>query len=557
MYQPLAAILNEKQKTSLKTKNLNNIFKIITIILLIVSLNAQSQSNFNYELSLVPVSVNNLPGLHSYAFAQHQGKWLIIGGRKDGLHARQPFNAFPESQNNTEMYVVDVPNNQTWSASVNSLPTGIKEQLQSTNMNFYQDSVSLYIIGGYGFSPSANNHITYPYLTSVDVSGLMNAIENGQPITAYFKQIQDDNFAVTGGHLKKLNGQFYLVGGHRFDGRYNPMGNPTYTQAYTNQIRKFSIDNSGLQLSCNNYSAITDAIHLRRRDYNLLPQIFPNGEQGLTISSGVFQINADLPFLYPVDITADGHTPITDFNQYLSNYHSPVLCMYDSLDNNMHSIFFGGMSRYYYRDGNLIQDDLVPFVKTISRVTRDSEGKLTEYQMPIEMPSLKGSSAEFIPNLDLPHYSNKIFKTNEITQNTFMAGHIYGGISSPSLNPFASNQTHTTAADNTIYEVWLTATPVSINEFEIDGNNPYDVTVFPNPFNNSFSVKFNANRPVKAGYFISNSLGQIVKDTSNESFRSGENTLNIEIEEKLSSGQYFITFVFDSKFYVTKKIVKK
>ncbi len=82
---------------------------------------------------------------------------------------------------------------------------------------------------------------------------------------------------------------FYLVGGHLFDGKYNPMGNPTYIQEYTNQIRKFAIDNSGSQLSYHNYSAITDPVHLRRRDYNLLPQIFPNGEQGgLTVSSGGF-----------------------------------------------------------------------------------------------------------------------------------------------------------------------------------------------------------------------------------------------------------------------------
>ncbi len=536
---------------------MKGIFQIITILLFILSMKAQSQSNFNYALSLVPVTVDHLPGLHSYAYAQHQGKWLIIGGRKDGLHARQPSNAFPESQNNTDMYVVDVPNNQIWSASVNSLPTGIKEQLQSTNMNFYQDGDSLYIIGGYGFSPSANDHITYPYLTSVHVSELMNAIQSNQPIASYFKQIEDPIFAVTGGHLKKLNGEFYLVGGHRFDGRYNPRGNPSYTQSYTNQIRIFSIDNSGTQLSYNNYSAITDAVHLRRRDYNLLPQIFPNGEQGLTISSGVFQINADLPFLYPVDITADGHTPITTFNQYLSNYHSPVLCMYDSAENNMHSIFFGGMSRYYYENGNLIQDDLVPFVKTISRLTRDKKGNLTEYQMPTEMPNLKGASAEFIPNLDLPHYSNKVLKADRITQTAFMAGHIFGGISSPTLNPFANNQTNTTAADPTVYEVWLTAIPAAVNEFEIDGNNPYHVTVFPNPFNHLVSVNFVVNQTVKVSGFITDITGQIVKRISNESFHKGENTLNSEMDENLSAGQYFITLVFDNKYYVTKKIVKK
>ena len=157
-----------------------------------------SQSNFNYEVSLVPVTISNLPGLHSYAYAQHNGKWLIIGGRKDGLHARQPFNAFPASQNNTEIYVVDVVTNQVWTSSVNSLPTGLKEQLQSTNMNFYQESNSLFIAGGYGFSATANDHITYPYLTAINISGLMEAIENNQHINTFFKQIENNVFKVTG-----------------------------------------------------------------------------------------------------------------------------------------------------------------------------------------------------------------------------------------------------------------------------------------------------------------------------------------------------------------------
>jgi hypothetical protein len=42
-------------------------------------------------------------------------------------------------------------------------------------------------------------------------------------------------------------------------------------------------------LSISNYQTVTDAVHLHRRDYNLLPQVFPNGELGYTISSGVFK----------------------------------------------------------------------------------------------------------------------------------------------------------------------------------------------------------------------------------------------------------------------------
>jgi hypothetical protein len=531
-------------------------FKII-VLLIVLSSFLKAQSNFDYSVSLVPVAVSNLPGLHSYAYAQSQGKWLIIGGRKDGLHARQPFNAFPTSQNNTDIYVVDVQNNQLWSASVNSLPTGIAEQLQSTNMNFYQDDDSLYVIGGYGFSVSSNNHITYPNLTSIVISDLINAIQNNQPIDSYFKQIQDNRFAITGGHLKKMGNLFYLVGGHRFDGRYNPMGNPTYTQTYSNQIRKFSIDNSGTQLSYQNYTEITDPVHLRRRDYNLLPQIFPNGEHGLTISSGVFQINADLPFLYPVDIRDSSYYPITTFNQYLSNYHCPVACLYDSSANNMHSIFFGGISQYYYQNGTLIQDNQVPFVKTISRLTRDANSNLTEYQLPVEMPSLKGAGAEFITNLNLPHYSNKVIRLNNINQNNFMIGHILGGIQSSSLNPFSNNQTNNTSADNTIYEVWLTLNPLSNAAYEIDGSNPFDISVSPNPFEQDFNISFITDKQVKMYYFITDAVGQIIYKSEEREYNVSEHFININSENLGQKRNLTITTVFDNLHYVSKKLIKK
>ncbi len=430
-----------------------------------------AQDAFDYDLQITPVFIPDLPGLHSYAFAQHDNKWLIIGGRTDGLHARQPFNAFPQAHNNTNIYVIDVYEQNFWTASINSLPAAIKEQLQSTNMNFYQDADTLYFIGGYAYSATEDDHITFTKLTSIYVSGLMNAVINGQSILPFFKQISDDVFAVTGGQLGKIAETYYLVGGHRFDGRYNPFGFPTYTQTYTNQIRKFTINNSGDQLSFDNYEAITDTVHLRRRDYNLLPQIFPDGSHGYTISSGVFQPVTDLPFLYPVDINEDGYTPVPDFNQYLSNYHSAKVCLYDSVHNQMHAMFFGGMSQFYYQNGELIQDDLVPFVRTISRLTRYADGSLQELLLPVEMPALQGASAEFIFNPMLPHYSSKILKLSAITSDTLLIGHIYGGIQSPLLNPFFSNQTSLTWADTTIFAVRLIKqTQLILGDSNCDGN---------------------------------------------------------------------------------------
>lgn len=515
-----------------------------------------SQSTFDYQVQLNPISIPNFPGIHSYAFAQHEGKWLILGGRVDGIHARQPFNAFPSSNNNTNIYVVDVLASQVWSVSVNVLPTTLQEQLQATNFNFYQDEDTLYIIGGYAFSATANDHITFNKMTSIDVSGLINSVINGTSVLQHFKQMTDTNFAITGGQLGKINNTFYLIGGHRFDGRYNPMNNPTFTQTYSNQIRKFSIDNSGTQLSISNYEAITDAVHLHRRDYNLLPQIFPDGSQGYTISSGVFQINVDLPFLYPVDIKPEGYFPQTTFNQYLSNYHSAKSCLYDATENRMHNLFFGGISQYYYNGTTLVQDNNVPFVNTISRTTRFADGSLQEYQLPETMPALKGASAEFTPNKSLPHYSNEVIKLSEITADEFVIGHIVGGLTSPSANPFSVNNTSTTSANATVYEVKLIKNlPLGVQP--IEGKNPFSMTVSPNPTDSStVRINFKMAYATNIDYFVSTMEGKIVLDGEIEDTTQGENSMNFELDG-ISNQTVIITFIFDNKFYVSKKVIVK
>jgi len=514
-----------------------------------------AQDVFEYRLQLNPKTINGLPGLHSFALAQHNNKWLIIGGRKDGLHARQPFNAFPQSNNNTNLYVVDVMSNQVWTASVNTLPTSIAEQLQSTNMNFIQNEDTLYFMGGYAYSPTNADHITFPYLTTIDVPQTINAIVQGQNFSPYVKQIYDERFALCGGHAAKFGNTLAIVGGHRFDGRYNPMGNPTYVQTYSNQVRKFQIDNSGATPRVVSYSAITDAVHLHRRDYNLLPQIFPMDRSfGYTISSGVFQPTVDLPYLYPVDVFENSINAITTFNQYLSNYHSAKSFLYDSINNQMHNIFFGGMSQYYYQNGSLIQDNQVPFVKTISRLSRYSDGSFAEYQMPLEMPALKGSSAEFVVNESLPRLFHEIIHLSKITSDSFVIGHIVGGIYSPTLNPFSNNTTTSTSADNTVYEVVLIRNTQS-GSIKIDGSNPYTISVSPNPATTNLQVEFYLNKKVDVQYFLHDAKGNVLKEATINNLKIGKNKHNIPIPDNITGQLVYITFVFEGKFYTNKKVI--
>lgn len=534
----------------MKTLLLSITFSLLTIA------NTFSQDSFNYRVELEPITIPGLIGVHSYAYAQSNGKWLIIGGRLDGVHARQPFNAFPENQNNTDVFVIDVNTQEIWSSSVNVLSTGIQEQLQSTNMNFYQNADTLYFIGGYAFSQTAQDHITFPSITTIEVSSVIQAVINNNDITPYFKQAENQNFAISGGQMGKLDGKLMIVGGHRFDGRYNPMGNPTYVQTYTNSIRSFEVDNSGIEPTISNYSEVIDPVHLHRRDYNLLPQIYPDGTHGYMISSGVFQPTVDLPFLYPVDITSNGYTPNTSFNQYLCNYHGAKVAIHDEDNNQMHNLFFGGISQYYYENGTLIQDDEVPFVKTISKVSRYSDSSLIETKLDAEMPALKGAGAEFILNEDLPHHNSKVIKLNESHSDTILIGHILGGILSPSLNPFSNNETNTTSADASIYAVKLIYDE-SLKTAEIDGKNPNELKVYPNPTKNKINVELSIESANKVEYFLTGSQGNIIDQGEFNNPQSGINKFKIKLDPTLEPQTILLTVIVDNVYFLTKKVIKQ
>ncbi len=300
---------------------MKNFYFLIALLAFSFSSGAQILNPEEFNIELEPMTITNTPGIHSYSWGiTDDGKWIIIGGRIDGLHRRQPWAAFLEADNNKYVFVIDPVNEQTWSSDLSALSPSMYEQLQSTNQEFYQRDTTLYIFGGYGFSTTNNDHITYPNLTAIDVNGLADAVINSQSIIPFFRQITDSRFKVTGGQIGYLDSTFYLVGGQLFDGAYNPMGptmGPGFTQIYSDEIRTFKIDDDGTTMNVVDYFAFNDSTNLHRRDYNMSKQIFPNGDTGFTAFSGVFDVN-DMPFLNSVDITTGTYTVNNSFNQYLS-----------------------------------------------------------------------------------------------------------------------------------------------------------------------------------------------------------------------------------------------
>ncbi|AUC81428.1 T9SS type A sorting domain-containing protein [Lacinutrix sp. Bg11-31] len=529
------------------------------ILLFCLVLTNESIAQDQFIVQIEPLTIPNAPNVHSFSWGQtSDGKWIIIGGRTEGLHQRQPFAAFQENDNNKNVYVIDPVTNQTWSTTISTLQASMFEQLQSTNQEFVQRGNTLYVIGGYGFSTTQNDHITYNKLTAIDVDGLANAVINSTSIISFFRQISNTNLAVTGGQLGILNNVFYLCGGQYFEGRYNPTGpgnGPGFIQNYTDEIRTFEINDDGTNLSIINYSAQNDTNNLHRRDYNMSPQIFPNGTEGFTMFSGVFQHTANLPWLNTVDVTASGFTVNNTFNQYLSQYHSAKIPIYDTSNNIMHTLFFGGMSQYKLdTNNNLIQDDNVPFVKTISKVSRFSDGTMSESSLGIEMPTLLGTGAEFIPLNNSSNYlTNEILDINNLQEGITLVGYIFGGIESTQENIFFINDGTQSSASNLAFKVFINKTSLSVDEVTLNPSNIYNLKVYPNPSNGIFYVDVFIPNIEKSTLDLYDMLGKKIKSIILTK-SIGLQTSQIDLS-KVASGDYLLIFKNNTNI-IEKKVLK-
>lgn len=510
-----------------------------------------------FQVYLEPFQISGLGGLQSYTYGQSGGKWLILGGRLDGLHRRQPFASFDIAGHNNQIWVIDPGAQMKWSAPLTSLPVALQEQLSSTNMEFHQEGDYLYIVGGYGYSNTAGDHKTYDNFTAVNVPAVIAAIQNGTSFTSHFRQLSDPDFAVTGGYLEQIGSTFYLVGGQKFDGRYNPMNGPSFTQEYTNQIRKFTVEDDGTNLVVTFFPPDTDTAHLHRRDYNVIPQIMPDGQEGLTAFSGVFQTVADIPYLNCVNIIDGSYSVNDSFSQYYNHYHCAHLPLYSASSNEMHNLFFGGIAQYYDSLGVLVQDNDVPFVKTIARVTRNANGLMSEHKLPVEMPALLGASAELIPLEGIDTYDNGVIRLDNLLQDTTLVGYIYGGIESSAGNIFWINDGTQSQTSTTLYKVYiLKSSPNSIDDLNEQSVGMLQLQVYPNPNQGELFVKFNLDKAETVNLTLSDTAGRTILQETLTDTESGENIFGIQPGTKTISGIYFIT-ISTQKESASQKIVIK
>ena len=519
-------------------------YKITLVLILSLTICNQVIAQNAINISLSAINIENLDGRQSFAVGQANGKWLIIGGRTDGLHRRQPFASFDTNGQPNELLVIDPVSKQKWTANLSILPIAIQEALKATNIDFIQNNNQLYLIGGYGYSNTLGDHTTFNTLTAIAVSETIAAIVSNNNYSNYIRQTSNSIFQNTGGQLEKINDSYYLIGGQDFQGRYNPMGpthGPGFTQIYSNQIRKFNILDNGTLLGVNNISIITDSVNLHRRDYNALPQILPNLSQGITAYSGVFQQNVDLPYLNAVTIDSLSYVVNNNFNQYYNHYHCANIPLYSASKNEMHALFFGGIAQYYDSLGILVQDNNVPFVKTIARVTRDVNGTLAEYKLPIEMPALLGAGAEFIYRDNLPVYTNGVIKMDELSADSTVLGYIYGGINSSAKNIFWINDGSQSASSANIYKVTLHRKALTgIDHLNSQSMGTIKLMVYPNPNTGIFIAQYHLIKPTDVKITLSNVNGKIIDEQILINQQIGAQVFERKIKHLENGGVYFI-----------------
>lgn len=435
------------------------------------------QLQFSVQVGLADFSLPN--GLHSYAQAVYQGKWLFLAGRTNGLHGfSDGNNNFPPSTQNKVVYVVDPVSKTVFSRSLNDPSSGLSQLeidlLSVTSPQSYYIGPTLYITGGYGVESATGLFSTKNCLSAIDIPGLMHWVIASSPsetAAQHIRQLFHPVFQVTGGYMTKIrDNPTLLVFGQNFAGYYHSDSNGFYTE----QVRRFNIIDDGVNLGVQVLPSRPSHRQepFRRRDLNVVPVIHKKGgryRQQLIAFSGVFTIKGGI-WTVPVVISSSGKCEMKSsyltetFKQGMNNYACPTVGLFSKNNGATYTIFLGGISYGYFEGGEFQTDPEIPFINQITTVKYDQEGNFSQYLMDAEYPVilstqsnpgnplLFGAGAQFIPANENIFYGNGVINLDVLKEPT-VVGYVVGGIQSTLPN---TNGPSDSAASPYIFKVTIT-----------------------------------------------------------------------------------------------------
>jgi hypothetical protein len=428
------------------------------------------------QTSLQTVPINfPLPALQSPVAAMYDGKWILFGGRKSGLHTmNNDPPAFSNRQVNDSIWVID-PVNQISQGVL--LPARYFRYLTASSQQYFQDGETLYVMGGFTFSDSTSNvsNWTSDFFHEINLPNLIEYVTTqgqspslDQVIT---KEIEDPFLQLTGGEMFLNNGNFYLVGGQNYIGAYIPGNNGIYSSS----VRKFRISQSGSDWVLSDTLTLRDTVNLHRRDYNLAEVIVSSPDSlAAVVYGGVFTKNG-LGYRSPIYLSglASGVPRVTvdrqalqKVNLYSSAKVQSIMAFGDYRINRI-SLLGGITYMAYDPDSNAIVVpefiNALPFSNLISSYYTDGEDQTIELvQLPPNelMPGYLGSNAIFFPLPELLYGNSisiidldKVFPDPVI--GPVLVGYFYGGIESPVPNTSTPGGNYTTKTNSKLYGVYF------------------------------------------------------------------------------------------------------
>ncbi len=408
----------------------------------------------------LPSNSSDSYGIQSFVSAIYKGKWLLLGGRTNGLHGfGDSDDNFPPRLQNTNVYVVDPKKGKVSVRSLKSSSAGLNQfqidALSATASQYYQVGSTLYVVGGYGIDSASGQFNTKSTLTAIDVPSMMDWVEseNSKKSAAdSIRQTSHPLLQVTGGDLTQENPHqpFLLIFGQNFPGFYYNSSNGLYTE----QVRAFQIIDNGKTLYIKPEPQYATNPNYRRRDLTVIPRIKKGSRSydGEYVAlSGVFTEQGGV-WTVPVIIQGDGTSYMPDplnpntFKQGMNNYVAPYVSLFSKKSGEMFTLLFGGLSYLIYSGGSFSEDPQIPFINSVTTIKIDSQGDFSQYIMNNEYPVIEsefanfgnllffGTSATFFPASGLSLFPNQVVSLDSIGSEPVLLGYIVGGIQSTYAN---------------------------------------------------------------------------------------------------------------------------
>jgi hypothetical protein len=436
------------------------------------------------------------PRLHSFAWAQWDGKWVFIAGRTGGYHGvGQRDVDFPRTGANQRIWVMEPPGSgaaKVYSFPVADLPSSlaaVKNQWLATNLLHFQDKETLYLAGGYGEN-SAGELITYPVVSAVNLPALVDGVIHGKDtFSKTIEWAESPLVQSTGGALIKLDdGFFYLVGGHIFMGSYRSFeaadekSTPEASQTYLGEIRKLRLrtrQQGKLEVSLVESFRSPE---FERRDFNAGLTILDGGKSlGAVAYGGVFTRD-QFNFTHPILLRAGIAPKIDDtFEQKMSAYSCATMRLYDPDSSVMSITFFGGISRWRWSDATrqFVQApvsgdktsrtgyfDGMPWINEITTLLENRATTAEFVQQDNRLPAYLGTNGAFLPAVGIKKMREDadILDLRQFHGKRVLAGYLFGGIRAfPKEFPYSEGARDYTSgtvparANDLILKVYVTA----------------------------------------------------------------------------------------------------